>query len=96
MVSSTRPAASTIPWRNRIVGSGEEAPDQLLVNPGNWRLHPRNQQAALAGALDTVGWVQQILVNQRTGFVVPRGPCAIVWQRVMRAYGGTGGFLRAE
>jgi hypothetical protein len=62
-----RPVAG---WRNRIVGSGEEAPDQLLANPGNWRLHPRNQQAALAGALDTVGWVQQVMVNRRTGFVV--------------------------
>src|SRR3972149_521978 len=57
-------------WGNRIVGAGEEAPDQLLANPGNWRLHPRNQQAALAGALDTVGWVQQVMVNRRTGFVV--------------------------
>ncbi len=57
-------------WRNRISGSGEEAPDQLLANPGNWRLHPRNQQNALAGALDTVGWVQQVMVNRRTGFVV--------------------------
>ncbi len=53
-------------WRNRIVGTGEEAPDQLLANPGNWRIHPRNQQNALAGALDTVGWVQQVMVNRRT------------------------------
>ena len=63
-------AAPTAAWRNRITGSGEEAPDQLLANPGNWRIHPRNQQNALAGALDTVGWVQQVMVNQRTGFVV--------------------------
>jgi len=28
------------PWRNRIVGTGEEAPDQLLANPQNWRTHP--------------------------------------------------------
>ena len=59
-----------MPWRNRITGSGEEAPDQLLANPANWRIHPKAQQAALAGALDTVGWVQQVMVNQRTGFVV--------------------------
>ena len=24
-------------WRNRIVSHGEEAPDQLLANPRNWR-----------------------------------------------------------
>ena len=57
-------------WRNRIVGSGEEAPEQLLANPENWRIHPKAQQAALAGALDVVGWVAQVMVNRRTGYVV--------------------------
>jgi hypothetical protein len=63
-------AAPTTGWRNRITGSGEEAPDQLLANPANWRIHPKAQQDALAGALDAVGWVGQVLVNQNTGFVV--------------------------
>lgn len=36
----------------------------------NWRIHPKAQQEALAGALDSVGWVQQVLVNRRTSFVV--------------------------
>lgn len=57
-------------WRNRIVGHGEEAPDQLLANALNWRIHPKAQQEALAGVLDEVGWVQDIIVNQRTGNVV--------------------------
>lgn len=57
-------------WRNRIVGSGIEAPDQLLANPLNWRIHPKAQQEALAGALDEVGWVQEVIVNQRTGHLV--------------------------
>lgn len=57
-------------WRNRITGSGEEAPDQLVANPKNWRTHPGRQRDALRGSLATVGWVQQILVNQRTGHVV--------------------------
>jgi hypothetical protein len=61
--------AST-PWRNRIVGTGEEAPDQLVANPLNWRIHPGPQRDALRGSLQTVGWVQQIMVNRRTGFVV--------------------------
>ena len=51
------PSATT--WRNRITGSGEEAPDQLLANPANWRIHPKAQQDALAGAIDAVGWVQR-------------------------------------
>jgi DNA modification methylase len=57
-------------WRNRIVGSGEEAPDQLVANPLNWRVHPGAQRDALRGSLATVGWVQQVLVNRRTGHVV--------------------------
>ena len=50
-------------WRNRIVGHGEEPTEQLLANPANWRLHPKEQQRALAGALAEVGWVAQVLVN---------------------------------
>lgn len=57
-------------WRNRIVATGEEAPDQLLANPANWRIHPKAQQDALASVLDGVGWVGSVLVNQRTGHVV--------------------------
>src|SRR5450759_3319272 len=57
-------------WRNRIVGSGTEAPERLAANPANWRVHPRHQRDALAGSLDTVGWVAQVLVNRRTGCLV--------------------------
>jgi DNA modification methylase len=62
--------AARTEWRNRIVGSGEEAPDQLVANPKNWRTHPGGQRDALRGSLATVGWVQQVLVNKRTGHVV--------------------------
>ena len=57
-------------WRNRIVGTGSEPPERLVANPLNWRIHPPRQHAALAGALASVGWVQQVVVNRRTGFVV--------------------------
>lgn len=70
MTTKTPTATPATAWRNRITGSGEEAPDQLLANPANWRIHPKAQQDALAGALDQVGWVQQVLVNRRSGFVV--------------------------
>ena len=63
-------AAAGSAWRNRIMGAGEEAPSALAANPLNWRLHPKRQQDALAGSLDSVGWVQQVLVNRRTGYVV--------------------------
>jgi ParB-like chromosome segregation protein Spo0J len=57
-------------WRNRIIGYGTEKPDQLLANPNNYRIHPKNQQDALSGVLENIGVVQNILVNRRTGFVV--------------------------
>jgi ParB-like chromosome segregation protein Spo0J len=57
-------------WENRIVGSGEERPDNLLANPKNWRIHGKPQQDALAGVLSEVGWIQQVIVNQRTGHLI--------------------------
>lgn len=56
--------------QSRIVGEGDEAPDQLLANPANWRTHPQNQVDALEGLLRQVGWVQRVIVNRRTGHVV--------------------------
>lgn len=57
-------------WQNRIVGEDMVDADQLLANPTNWRIHPKHQQTALAGVLDNVGWVQRVIVNQRTGHVI--------------------------
>jgi hypothetical protein len=64
------PAFAPAPWRNRIVGSGEASPAELLANPRNWRTHPPDQRAALTGSLAEVGWVAQVLVNRTTGHVV--------------------------
>jgi len=58
------------PWRSRIVDRGEASPAALVANPKNWRGHPPAQQAALAGLLDQVGWVQDVVVNRRTGHLV--------------------------
>jgi hypothetical protein len=57
-------------WRSRIVGHAEVAPTELTANPANWRQHPKQQRAALAQLLDEVGWVQDVIVNQRTGRLV--------------------------
>ena len=57
-------------FANRIVGSGEEPLDQIQFNPRNWRVHPLNQQNALKGVLEEVGWVQEVIINKRTGNLV--------------------------
>jgi hypothetical protein len=64
------PAKPPGQYRNRIIGHGEEDPESLASNPKNWRIHPRAQEGALAGLLTEVGWVDTVLVNQRSGFVV--------------------------
>lgn len=57
-------------WQSRIVGYGEERPDQLMAHPENWRVHTKRQRVALTQLLDKVGWVQNVLVNKRTGRVL--------------------------
>lgn len=57
-------------FRSRIIGEGDEAPDQLLANPSNFRIHPGDQAQALAGALGELGWVTRVVVNKRSGHVV--------------------------
>lgn len=54
-------------WRNRIVGYGEEPPEDLLANAKNWRVHPKSQQLAMESVLEEVGIVQNVLVNRLTG-----------------------------
>lgn len=57
-------------WKNRIVGYGEESPDQLLANPLNFRIHPRFQQEALSGVMNELGVVQNVIVNRTTGYIL--------------------------
>jgi len=59
-----------VAWQNRIVGHATVPAKDLLANPKNWRIHPTEQQAALARVLDKVGWVQDVVVNRITGFMV--------------------------
>lgn len=56
--------------RSRIVGHGDEPPDQLLANPLNFRRHPGHQMDALRGSMRTLGWVKTVLVNKQTGYVL--------------------------
>jgi hypothetical protein len=65
-----RQTMAEVHWQNRIIGTGEEQPDQLLANPRNFRIHPKHQQDALEGVLNQVGWVDDVIVNQRTGFIL--------------------------
>ena len=64
-----RPAPPS-PWRRRIVGHDEVAPETLVPNPRNWRVHGELQRAALDGALADIGVVRSVTVNRQTGHLV--------------------------
>ena len=57
-------------WKDRIVRMDRVAPESLTPNPRNWRKHPDAQGDALKDVLRDVGWVSQVIVNERTGFLV--------------------------
>ncbi len=61
---------ATSPWQNRITKYSEEDPSQLLANPMNWRTHNGSQADALRGVLSEVGIVQNVLANERTGYLI--------------------------
>jgi ParB-like chromosome segregation protein Spo0J len=55
---------------SRIIGHGMAAPEELLANPRNFRIHPTAQRLALTAALEDIGWISPVIVNQSTGTVV--------------------------
>jgi ParB-like chromosome segregation protein Spo0J len=67
---STASAPPNRTWRSRIVRTSEEAPEQLLAHPDQWKVHPQAQQEALAGILGEVGWVQHVIVSEHTGYLI--------------------------
>jgi hypothetical protein len=57
-------------WRNRIVGLEQVAPDDLLANPYNHRIHSAKQAEALDASLDRLGWITPVIVNVTTQHAV--------------------------
>ena len=57
-------------WQNRIIGLEQMPAHQLLANPLNARRHPGKQREALRGSLDTLGWYDAVILNQRTGYLI--------------------------
>lgn len=59
-------------WRNRIIESGAADPEELAkgMNPLNWRGHPEQQREALEEALDSLGFLQRVLVNKSSGRII--------------------------
>lgn len=56
--------------QSRITRTGSIDPNEIVANPRNWRQHPRHQREALSDLLGQVGWVQGVVINERTGLLV--------------------------
>ena len=56
--------------QNRIIGLEYMPANQLLANPLNARRHPATQREALRGSLDTLGYYDAVIMNQRTGYLI--------------------------
>lgn len=57
-------------WKNRIIEHDIWEASRFMANPKNWRLHPKNQAAALTASLEQIGWIDEVKVNINTGFVL--------------------------
>lgn len=56
--------------KNRILSHSSRPANEFKFNPLNWRKHPKRQTDALESILRDVGWVQNVIVNQRTGNLI--------------------------
>lgn len=57
-------------WRDRITRLDRLSPAELAPNDRNWRTHPSEQRDALTAAMERVGWVVPIIVNETTGSIL--------------------------
>jgi hypothetical protein len=57
-------------WANRIVDTGVRPASEFIANPKNWRTHPQKQRAAVKGSLNELGWIDTVIVNRQTGYLI--------------------------
>lgn len=69
-MATKKAAVKEAVFRNRIKRHGTAKVEDILFNPHNWRIHPQGQQEALEGALEEVGWVQSVIINETTGHLI--------------------------
>lgn len=65
-----KPPVKPASMANRIVGHAMVKAKDLKPHPLNPRLHPPAQRAALTRIMQTVGWIDQVIVNKRTGLML--------------------------
>ena len=56
--------------QNRIIETGAKPANQFQSNPLNHRKHPMKQRKAVEASLRSIGWIQGVIENQRTGHLI--------------------------
>lgn len=56
--------------KNRIIGHDTKPADQFTANPNNHRKHGERQRRGMQAILEQIGWVQGVIENRQTGFLV--------------------------
>lgn len=69
-MAKTKPPAPPAGLKNRIVGYSPADPRTLTANPLNFRTHPDHQMRVLDAAVSEIGWVQNVVVNKRSGRIL--------------------------
>lgn len=57
-------------WSNRIIRYDDVNPQALLQNPLNYKIHSDLQRDATVSVIGHLGWIDQVKVNETTGFIV--------------------------
>lgn len=65
-VATTSTRSSITGWPINIVRYDIKPAKDFLAHPLNFRIHPQAQQRATKGSLDTLGWIDEVMVNLRT------------------------------
>ena len=70
MKAAAKQKADRKGWRSRIVGHDQVEAASLKAHPDNWRIHPEQQKNALRAIFGDIGWVQDVLVSKRSGWIL--------------------------
>jgi hypothetical protein len=57
-------------WKLAIVGEALLDPREIVPHPKNPRLHPQLQAEAMTEVMERVGWVQRVIINEVTGYML--------------------------
>ena len=68
--SEPKSKKAVVPWKDRILSFGKKKASEFTANPNNPRTHPKKQRKAVKGSLESLGWIDVVIENKRTGYLI--------------------------